>query len=178
MKGVGVNRWRSVFAFVVLVVAVVVLGASGSSDKAEKVGASNSGSGGSSAQSFKVGDEVKLGDWTVTVAAVNDPQPSDNQFLKPKAGTRWVGVDTEVKNLSKSPQTVSSIACFKLQDAKNQQYTLALTGLTPAPPDGAVDPNGAVRGLLTYEVPQDATGLKLKFSCDLFSSGSATIALS
>jgi hypothetical protein len=36
---------------------------------------------------------------------------------------------------------------------------------------------GARRGTLTYEVPADAAGLRLTFKCDLFSTGSATIAL-
>ena len=36
----------------------------------------------------------------------------------------------------------------------------------------------ACRGSLAYEVPTTATGLVLHFNCDLFSGGSADVALS
>jgi hypothetical protein len=127
---------------------------------------------------FHVGDTIKLGDWEVIVHGVTDPLESTNQYLKPKAGNRWVGVDTEVKNNSGKPAMVSSLVCFELQDDKNQSYSITITGANAASLDGEADPGGARRGTLSYEVPQDATGLKLRFKCDLFSSGSATISLS
>ncbi|MFN8034852.1 MAG: DUF4352 domain-containing protein [Acidimicrobiia bacterium] len=168
---------RMLLSVLVTTAAVLAVLASGSTNKAEKV--SGGGSKGSTRSSFKVGDEVKLGDWTVKAHAFNDPQTSPNQFSKPAAGNRWVSADVEVKNHSKKPQTVSSLACFKIQDDANRGYDETIAaGVTPGPPDGEVAPGAALRGLITFEVPADAKGFGLHFKCDLFSSGTAVIKLS
>jgi hypothetical protein len=126
----------------------------------------------------KVGDEVKLGDWTVKVFSVQDPQKPANEFFKPAKGNRWVGVDAEVKNLSKDPANVSSLLCFKVKDSANREYSEAImTGITPGPPEGEVDAGGAKRGTLVFEVPQDATGLEFRFKCAAFSPGTARVRL-
>lgn len=181
------RRLRGVIALLAIVVATGAVLASGSTNKAEKVNGSGSSSSvpgstppssGGASVPFKVGDEVKLGDWTVKVWGVADPQAAVNEFSKPAAGTRWVGVDTEVKNLSNDPASVSSILCFKVQDSANREYTEDIaTGIKPNPPDGEVAPGAAKRGTIVFEVPADATGLKLNFKCELFSSGTATIQL-
>lgn len=45
----------------------------------------------------------------------------------------------------------------------------------PRTPDGEVAPGQTIRGTIVIDVPQSATGLQMKFKCDLFSSGSTTI---
>ncbi len=151
--------------------------ASGESDTASKVDGSNTAAP-VAGQAFKVGDAVKLGDWQAKVYQVTDPYVPTNQFLKPKPGNRVVAVDAEVTNLSKKPQTVSSLACFELQDSANKTYNLTITGDTIAGLDGELAAGAAKRGTLAYELPQAATGLKLQFKCNLLGSGSATIAFS
>jgi hypothetical protein len=163
-------------------VAVIALAASGESNEAQKVGSgspavsSEAAGGGNAAQTFAVGDEVKLGDWTVTVNGVTDPYQSTNEFNKPDG--RFVAVDTTVKNNSGQPAQVSSLLCFELRDATGQSYNQALVIDGPASPDGEIDPGGVLRGTVFYDVPTTASGLQLRFKCDLFSSGSATINLS
>jgi hypothetical protein len=166
----------AVVAFVIGAAALAVA-ASGDSNTATKVGGSDSGSS-EAGQVYNVGDEVKLGDWTVKVYGVTDPAQPDNEFDTVSPGSRWVALDTEVKNLSSSPQAVSSLACFELQDSENKTYTEELTSVGAQAPDGEVAPNGAKRGNIVFEVPSAATGLKLNFKCDLLSSGSATIQIS
>lgn len=135
-------------------------------------------SGDAGPQEFAVGDVVELGDWRVQVHGVTDPVASTNEFLTPAPGNRWVAADVEVTNVGSEPQVVSSLVCFEIVDDQNRSYTLALTGDPgAAPPDGEVAAGAARRGTLTYEVPVDAAGLRLMFECDLFSTGSATIAL-
>jgi len=127
---------------------------------------------------FQVGDEVKLGDWRVKVHGVTDPLVSTNEFFEPKPGFRYIAIDTEVTNTTARPQTVSSLLCFELQDDKNQSYDQAITGDTSVKsPDGEVDARSSRRGVLTYEVPETVTALKLRFKCELFSRGSAIIEL-
>lgn len=168
---------RQVLVGAVVAVAAVAVAASGDSNTATKVGG-GSDSSQDAATSYKVGDEVKLGDWTVKVYGVTDPAQPDNEFETVAPGTRWVALDTEVKNLSSSPQAVSSLACFEMQDAENKTYTEELASVGAQAPDGEVAPNGAKRGNIVFAVPATATGLKLNFKCDLLSSGSATIQIS
>jgi Domain of unknown function (DUF4352) len=178
-RGLTVSgKTRSVLAALFVVVAAGAVIASGDDNKAAKVDSSGSTTPGGAAASYTIGDEVKLGDWTVKVWGKTDPQPQVNEFSKPKAGSRWVTLDTEVKNLSTDPEAVSSLLCFKLQDSLNREYTIDIvSGVDPGPPDGEVAPAGAKRGNLVFEVPADATGLKLNFKCDLLSSGTATVNL-
>lgn len=162
-----------------VVVAAGAVVASGGDNKATKTNSDGSSDTSKTAETFKVGDEVKLGDWSVKVWGVTDPLAPTNEFAKPKDGFRWVSLDTEVKNLSSDPAAVSSLLCFKVQDSVNREYTEDIaSGVQPGPPDGEVAPNAAKRGNVVFEVPVDATGLKLNFKCDLFSSGTATVQLS
>jgi Domain of unknown function (DUF4352) len=170
------HRVRGLVVALVVLLAGVAVMASGEDNKAEKVGDESSDS--TTASAFGVGDEVKLGDWTVKVWGVTDPQAPVNEFVTPKDGFRWVTLDTEVKNLSTDPETVSSLLCFDVQDSVNRKYDIdVVSGVTPGPPDGEVAANAGVRGNLVFEVPLDATGLKLNFKCDLLSSGTATVNL-
>lgn len=132
---------------------------------------------GGEAQTFGVGEAVALGDWELIVHGVTDPVPP-GEFMTPSEGNRWVGVDVEVTNNSDGPETVSSLACFEMQDAENKSYNMTIgADQAASPPDGEVDAGGSRRGTITYEVPAAATGLTLRFKCDLFSSGSAVINL-
>jgi hypothetical protein len=181
------GRVRTGLAVVAIAVGVfATVGEATKDNRATKVGpndtsiasASSSGTGVGAPPIFKVGDDVKLGDWIVKVHAVTDPLVSTNDFFKPKPGNRFIAVDTEVTNNTNKPQTVSSLLCFELQDDKNQSYDYALTGEPDVKsPDGEVDPAGSRRGVLTYEVPLTAKDLKLRFKCELFSRGSAIISL-
>lgn len=129
-------------------------------------------------QSFNVGDTVELGDFTVTVNSTQIPFESGDEFITPNEGNIFITADTSVTNIGDEPATVSSIACFEVRDDTGQSYSLALVTGTPDPPDGEVGPGETIRGTLAYEVPQSATGLQLRFQCDLLSTGSAVINLS
>lgn len=172
------GRFRAVLVALVIVVAAGAVIASGEDNKAEKVNSRDSDTTTPAGTPYAVGDEVKLGDWTVKVWGVNNPQAAPNEFSQPTAGTKWVGVDTEVKNLSTDPETVSSILCFDVTDSANRKYDVNIvSGVTPGPPDGEVAPSAGLRGIAVFEVPADAAGLKLNFKCDLLSTGTATIQL-
>jgi hypothetical protein len=167
----------------IIIAVVISLGlaasiASGSSNQASKVGGGSDGGSTGTPQVFKVGDLVKLGDWEVKVWGVQDPFTSTNQFEQPSAGERHVAIDAEVTNNSKTAETVSSLACFEIQDSLNKSYGSGIVSGAPNPPDGDVAPGASRRGTLVYDVPTTAVGLKLMFKCDLFSTGSAVIALS
>ena len=172
------SRRSRVLALVAVVTALVLATASTQENEPARVDEPGAGTDEPQPQVFAIGDLVELGDWQVRAHGVTDPVQSTNQFVTPAPGNRWVGVDVEVTNTGTDPQVVSSLMCFEVVDDQNRSYSMALTaeeGSTP--PDGEVAAGASRRGTVTYEVPADAAGLRLTFKCDLFSTGSATIAL-
>lgn len=167
------TRIRSALALSALALSALAVAASGETSKAT----STSTSVGKNTSTFKVGESVKLGDWAVTVNSVENPFTSSSSFDTPAEGKKYVAVDVSVQNNSTKPEIVSSLACFSLQDSTGQSYTQALVAGAPSAPNGEVAPGETVRGTIVYEVPESATGLKEKFKCDLFSTGTATINL-
>ena len=156
---------------------VVLAGCGGGDDDASrKVG--NVG-GGTSVErpegALKVGDVVKVGDTEVIVHGVKDPleaQPA------PDAGSRYVGVDVELKNLSSAPVKYSAFGQFELMDSSGDSYgAVVLRGLPP-PVGGEAPPGGSRRGQVAFSVPQDAKGLYLVFKDRLAGKGEASIYLS
>jgi hypothetical protein len=179
------RSWRTLAAVVAVAMGVVAVGASSSSDQtATKVGSggsttvSGAGAKATTPSTFKVGDQVKLGSWTIVVNGVTDPYNPPDGFDAPDPGQRDVVVDATVTNGSSSSETVSSLACFTLQDSTAQAYDETVVTGVPKAPDGDVGPGQSLRGSIAYQVPTAATGLVLHFNCDLFSGGSADVALS
>lgn len=176
------SRRSRLFALVAVITALVLATASTQENEPARVDEPGAGAGDDADQPqpevFAIGDLVELGDWQVRVHGVTDPVQSTNEFVTPAPGNRWVGVDVEVTNTGTDPQVVSSLMCFEVVDDQNRNYSMALTAEAGStPPDGEVAAGEARRGTVTYEVPADAAGLRLTFKCDLFSTGSATIAL-
>jgi hypothetical protein len=176
------SRLRKVFAGGVAVAAVVALAGSAaqSSDQAQNApsptaGSSNNSSEGSSggssspaAQAYAVGETATAGDWSVVVNSVKDPWTSPEQFDQPDG--RYVAVDVTVTNNGDNFETVSSLLCFELSDSSGRNITESIVVGGEPSVGGSVEPGGKTRGMLYYDAPADATGLTLKFSCDLLSS--------
>ena len=163
---------------------VLAAGASiaSSDNTAEKVDTASSASKSSSKpasqpKSFKVGDVVKLGDWTVVVRSVKNPL-KPGEFDSLEAGDKFVGVDVEVKNTSDKAQPFSGLMAFELVDSANQTYDVTFSSHKPQLPDGEIAAGRAKRGLAVFEVPKNAKGLELSFKGDFWSTGSAFVKLS
>lgn len=171
------NKFRLVVGVAALGAACVVSMASGSSNTPSAAPSGQSGGSAASPQVFQIGQPVNLGSWQVTALSAKNPYKSKNAYQKPEAGSKYVTVDTQVVNNGDKPGTVSSVVCFKMRDSTGQEYTEQLLTGVPKPPDGEVAPGGKLRGTVSYQVPTSANGLLLVFSCDLFSSGSAEIAI-
>lgn len=170
---------KKILVMLVVVIALGAVVASGEENKAEKVGSSDTSKKSESAanNTYSIGDEVKIGSFTVKIYGVQDPVPPTSDFIKPEDGKRWVGVDTEVKNISSKSQTVSSILCYELKDSENHTYSVALFDVEPKAPEGDLAPDELKRGIVVFEVPQNASGFEFRFSCDIGDSGSAIIKL-
>ncbi|MCP4223609.1 MAG: DUF4352 domain-containing protein [Actinomycetia bacterium] len=129
-------------------------------------------------ETFTVGDRVAIGDWQIEVHEFTDPYDDGNQFLGPDTGSRWVALDVEVFNAGDQPREVTSIFCFDLQDELNRNFDQELFADTKIDaPNGEVQPGASRRGTIVFEIPDDASGLRLNFKSQFLSTGSVTIRL-
>ncbi len=103
-------------------------------------------------------------------------------LFEPEDGNRYLLIDMNVKNNTDEEQALSSIMMFELKDGAGQTYSVSLGGMTELEAekleviDGAVAAKTEKRGGAAYEVPENATGLKLTIS-DVLSIDSETIEL-
>lgn len=170
---------RSGFVALGVVAMVAVLAGCGQNEnESRKVGAVDTATTVEPpSDAFRVGDIVKLGDAQVIVHGFQDPYDSGTQFAKPPAGFRYVIVDAEVKNLSSDRQVLSSFSQFEMKDTKDKSYDpIVLPGSLPAV-GGEAAPGAARRGMVAFQVPEAARGMRLIFKNLLFGKGSATIFL-
>lgn len=164
------SKQKSPLAIVaVLGLSIMALLACGESSAAV---ATNGGGNSSSASSqhFKAGQQVKFGDFVVTVNSVKTS--TGDELTTPKAGNIILVVDVTIKNTSSKSQDVSSALDFTLQDATGQKYdeTIISNG---TPPDGSVPAGGLLRGQLAYEVPKAQHKFTFSFQPDITSSDQA-----
>jgi hypothetical protein len=115
---------------------------------------------------FKVGQQVKVGAYTVTVHKVT--YPYSNDLDQPDSGKAYVLLDVEVKNSSGEEQAFSSMLQFGLKDSANATYDeTIILGVDGNPPDGSIAAGASMRGPVAFEVPAGAKGLKFGFLPDL-----------
>jgi hypothetical protein len=170
----------------VMLVSVVALAAAASDDDTstgepdtssgaettEAGGAPEAGEAPEGQDVYAVGDTAHTSDLDVTVHQVQDPFEPTNEFETPQAGNRFVAVEAELTNGTDEPITWSSIMGAELTDSQNRPYTIALAGTDLPQLDGDVPAGGGRRGWVTFEVPQDATGLQLRIKGSLTAEGS------
>lgn len=159
--------------------AALVLASCGGDDgstRVGQVGGSPTTAATVPADSFKVGDVVKVGDTELVVHGVQNPYDAGEQ--KPAGGSRFVALDVELKNVSESSQVFSSFGQFELKDSTGRSYDpIVLRGKPPAV-GGPAAPGASRRGLVAFEVPEASQGLLLVFKDRLAEKGDATITLS
>ena len=115
---------------------------------------------------FKVGQQVKVGKFTVTVHKVT--YPYTNELDQPDSGKAYVLLDVEVANSSSESQAFSSLMQFNLKDSTNASYDeTIMLGVQGTAPDGDIAAGKSLRGPVAFEVPAGAKGLQFGFLPDL-----------
>lgn len=169
------RRVKVVSVLVVLLVAMTTA-CSVRHTKPELVGRPKAPRG---ANTFKIGDEVRLGDWTVKVYGAVDRQVPRDPAVQPAAGTRWVGVDVQARIVSGHPNTSVLPLCFALRDSRYRDYPIDVDPrVNPEFFPTIFGPGRSWRRVVIFEVPDDAMRLQLIFACDVAQTGRVLIALS
>jgi len=98
------------------------------------------------------GAAAEAEDVRVTLNEIRDPWISDNQFIQPASGKRFVAFDVTIENTSGSGSHGANPFNFKLSDAQDFAYEATFGG--PEAALGHTDLGGGqkTRGWVTFEV--------------------------
>jgi hypothetical protein len=102
----------------------------------------------------------------VTLNRVIDNATSNNQYVKPKDGGRYVAVELTLKNVGSEVYTDSPIVGGALIDAEGQQHRPTFAEVTEGTVFGGsvtVNRGDTRKGLIVFEVPAAAKAAKLQF---------------
>lgn len=109
------------------------------------------------------GQRVAAGRYALTVMEVRDPAISDNMFIKPEAGNRFVAVLVRVENLSNEPAPYNPLY-FKLRDAAGFEYNASLfAAAEPSLKAGELPAGDSALGWVTFEIGEAARPTSLKY---------------
>ena len=118
-----------------------------------------------------VGTTGNTSGFDVTLLQYVDQWQSTNQFETPSPGMRFVAVELDMVNTREEVQPFSTLLGLELIDSLGQRWNVALAGVDLPRLDGDVAPGSNIRGWQVFEVPADATGLRLKVQGSITASG-------
>jgi hypothetical protein len=118
-----------------------------------------------------VGTTGNTSGFDVTLLQYVDQWQSTNQFEAPSAGMRFVAVELDMVNTRDEVLPFSTMLGLELIDSLGQRWNIAFAGFDLPRLDGEVAPGSNIRGWQVFEVPADATGLRLKVEGSITASG-------
>jgi len=160
-------KWIGII--IVIFIGIGIVGAIANGGKSsEKVGSTSSNSSSSTstdilADSYKIGDIVKIRDYIFTLNTFTDNVSSGNQFIAPKTGNKFIKLNLTIENTGKEKQSVSTIIQMYLKDKEGTKYTQTLIP-DQKQVDGELLAGDKIKGDLVYEVPKAVTGLKFYYN--------------
>jgi hypothetical protein len=163
----GGEKMKKVLLVVLgIIVILFIIGAAsgGSNTGTQKVGNNTNVSPTAAPQGtvYKVGDQVKSGDFVFSVNSVSKDEGT--AYVKPAAGSIYVIPNVTIQNNGKTKSTVSTLLQMYIKDSEGNKYTPALTQNATGKVDGELLAGDKVKGDVGFEVPTSATGLKFYFT--------------
>ncbi len=128
---------------------------------------------------FKVGDQIKLGNSVVTVNKVEYSQ--GGQYTKPADGNEWVNLNVTIENTGSSQQYVTTLGQMFIRDSEKNSYQVSVTNKAMENPgfglDGSVIAQSKRTGWVGFEIKKGATGLQFQYNGSMFGGKSALVDL-
>jgi hypothetical protein len=185
--GADLRNWFVKHKILTVVIAFIALGIIGS---AMNNGSSNS-SGNSAIKSevkedqktYQKGDTVSVGNFSYRVDQVEDKADIGNQFTNTKANGVFKIISLTLRNNDTKPRSVTA-TMFKLIDSQGREYSHSVEANTAFIMSAGNDydlflktanPGLEISGIIIFDVPKDAQGLKLEVSGGFTSSEKAYI---
>ena len=124
---------------------------------------------------FYIGEHVAIGDY---VMVLNGFSFSKGQvWSEPAAGNQFVNFEITLYNCSSDLKSIDSLFVFELRDSDQKTYGAVRSKEDFPRLEGAILPGGYLKGIVAFEVPQNATLETLIFDYNLFSTGQVTFVL-
>ena len=166
--------YKKVWFWVIAIIVLLIIIGSGSNTPT-KVGSNASSSTDTSNQpqtatTYKVGDNIKLGDSILTVNSVSISHGAD--YMTPSAGNEWIDLNVTIQNTASTQQNVTTLGQMFLKDAGGNSYQIAVTDKQLSNPsnslDGTIIANSKRTGWVGFEVPQGDKGLQFQYNGSMF----------
>jgi hypothetical protein len=109
-------------------------------------------------------------DVRVTLNQITDPWISDNQFVQPAAGKRYVAFDVTIENAGSSGTHSANLFNFKLSDAEDFAYEASFFGPEPSLTLTDLGSGQKTRGWIGFEVNANTPLSVLKYDPQIFST--------
>ncbi|GGX97819.1 DUF4352 domain-containing protein [Streptomyces hiroshimensis] len=105
----------------------------------------------------------------VTLKGFADPAHSDNKYLQPAAGKRWVAAQFELVNTGTVAYSDSPSSGAKVLDEQGQAFTQTMGGVTEGPKFPVtvnIAQGGKALGWIVFSVPENSKPSKVQFTLD------------
>ncbi|MCX6782907.1 MAG: DUF4352 domain-containing protein [Candidatus Levybacteria bacterium] len=174
-------KWGGII-FVILIVVGVIAGSGKSNNSSSNTNnAANTASGNNQAETktvAKLNEPVTDSDLVFTATAVDTATTLGNQYTKKDAQGMFQIITLKIDNKGKETKTVDS-SMISLTDSQGRKFDRSIEGQTAKGlSQGKVDlflqqvqPGLNVTGDIVFDVPKDATGLKLLVKGSYFGKG-------
>ena len=115
---------------------------------------------------FKVGETVKTDDMKIKYLSVKDYK-SDNEFMQPKKGYKYIKAEFEFVNKSKEDDLSVSTLSFS---CNADDYEVETVYMDDNELDADLSPGKKAKGPIFFEVPKDAKSIEIQYESDWWDS--------
>jgi len=173
-----VLKWGGIIMLVLIVLGVI--GSMGD-DEPQKVGSKDQPAQSSQQTNttadettvYAVGDQVQMGDVILTVNKVETS--NGGQFTSPSEDNHWVELNLTLQNTGSDQEFITTLGQMFVIDDESNQYQVTVTGKRMENAgsmglDGALIAKAKKTDWVGFEVPKDATGLKLQYNASFWNN--------
>ena len=115
---------------------------------------------------FKVGETVTTDDMEIKYLSVKDYK-SDNEFMQPKKGYKYIKAEFEFVNKSKEDDLSVSTLSFS---CNADDYEVETVYMDDNELDADLSPSKKAKGPIFFEVPKDAKSIEIQYESDWWDS--------
>ena len=115
---------------------------------------------------FKVGETVTTDDTEIKYLSVKDYK-SDNEFMQPKKGYKYIKAEFEFVNKSKEDDLSVSTLSFS---CNADDYEVETVYMDDNELDADLSPGKKAKGPIFFEVPKDAKSIEIQYESDWWDS--------
>ena len=115
---------------------------------------------------FKVGETVTTDDMEIKYISVKDYK-SDNEFMQPKKGYKYIKAEFEFVNKSKEDDLSVSTLSFS---CNADDYEVETVYMDDNELDADLSPGKKAKGPIFFEVPKDAKSIEIQYESDWWDS--------